>query len=92
MTPHKVDSAQAESVKHVETTAYVVEGVGQAFELRDIILDEVRDDELMIEWKFSGVCHTVRQTPSDASQHDELSISRTSSANKGVLRSNSQPS
>jgi Zn-dependent alcohol dehydrogenase len=44
---------------NVETEAFVVMQPGDDFKLTPIILDEVRDDELLIEMKYSGICHTV---------------------------------
>ncbi|OQV09147.1 Alcohol dehydrogenase GroES-like domain-containing protein [Cladophialophora immunda] len=42
----------------IRTKALVVEEANAPFKLMDVILDEVRDDELLIEMKYSGVCHT----------------------------------
>jgi Zn-dependent alcohol dehydrogenase len=44
---------------NLETEAFVVMKPGDDFKLTPIILDEVRDDELLIEMKYSGICHTV---------------------------------
>ncbi|GKT44984.1 aryl-alcohol dehydrogenase [Colletotrichum spaethianum] len=52
------ESTSFGDVKNVETEAYVVEHVKADFKLVPIILDEVRPDELLIEMKYSGVCHT----------------------------------
>ncbi|GJC98638.1 areB protein [Colletotrichum higginsianum] len=38
--------------------AYVVEQVKAGFKLVPIVLDEVRPDEVLVEMKYSGVCHT----------------------------------
>ncbi|OAP54228.1 hypothetical protein AYL99_11329 [Fonsecaea erecta] len=46
------------TMKNIRTKALVVEEVNAPFKMMDIILDEVRDDELLIEMKYSGVCHT----------------------------------
>lgn len=54
-----MSSTQNELPTNIETIAYVVEEAGGDFRLMDIILDEVRSDELLIEMKFSGICHTV---------------------------------
>lgn len=43
-----------------ETEAFVVTKPKEDFTLTPIILDEVRDDELLIEMHYSGICHTVR--------------------------------
>ena len=45
--------------KYIQTRALVVENPQGPFLLRDIILDEVRDDEVLVEIKYSGLCHTV---------------------------------
>lgn len=42
-----------------ETEAFVVMKPGDDFTITPIILDEVRDDELLIEMQYSGICHTV---------------------------------
>lgn len=42
-----------------DTEAFVVMKPGDDFKLTPIVLDEVRDDELLIEMKYSGICHTV---------------------------------
>lgn len=46
-------------LKDIRTKALVVEEVNAPFKMMDVILDEVRSDELLIEMKYSGVCHTV---------------------------------
>ncbi|KAK3074521.1 hypothetical protein LTR53_003003 [Teratosphaeriaceae sp. CCFEE 6253] len=52
----------------IETQAYVVDRVAAPFALRDILLDaHLRAHEVLIEWKFSGICHT------DLSVRDGLS-------------------
>ncbi|KAL4914538.1 chaperonin 10-like protein [Aspergillus aurantiobrunneus] len=40
------------------TKAYIVEEKGGPFVLRDVVLDEVGPDELLVEMKFTGLCHT----------------------------------
>ncbi|WQF88422.1 Putative alcohol dehydrogenase, zinc-type, GroES-like superfamily, NAD(P)-binding domain superfamily [Colletotrichum destructivum] len=45
-------------LRNVETEAYVVEHVKAGFKLVPIVLDEVRPDEVLVEMKYSGVCHT----------------------------------
>lgn len=49
--------------KDIETLAYVVHGPKEDFVLEDVVLDEMHDDEVLIDMKFSGICHTVRQNP-----------------------------
>ena len=46
-------------LKDIPTKALVVERPGASFVLTDIILDEVRDDEVLVEMKYTGLCHTV---------------------------------
>lgn len=41
------------------TQAYVVDHVGGPFELKDIVLDTIRDDEVLVELLYTGLCHTV---------------------------------
>jgi Zn-dependent alcohol dehydrogenase len=43
----------------IETEGLVVMKPGADFVMTPIVLDEVRDDELLIEMKYSGICHTV---------------------------------
>ncbi|KAK1633924.1 AreB protein [Colletotrichum phormii] len=45
-------------LKNIETEAYVVDQVNADFELVPIILDEIRPNEVLVEMKYSGVCHT----------------------------------
>ncbi|KAK7756203.1 hypothetical protein SLS62_001796 [Diatrype stigma] len=47
-----------ESPKNIQTKAYVVARQGDPFVLRDIILDEVQPEELLVEIKYTGLCHT----------------------------------
>lgn len=46
--------------KNIPTTALVVNKPGDPFTLQDIILDEVRPDEVLVEILYTGLCHTVR--------------------------------
>ena len=48
-----------ESTENIETIAYVVHGPKQGFTLEDIILTGMQDNELLIDMKYSGICHTV---------------------------------
>ena len=50
------------SPKDFETVALVVNKPGEDFKLTEIVLDEVRDDEFLIEMKYSGICHTVSRS------------------------------
>ncbi|KAF2804133.1 NAD(P)-binding protein [Mytilinidion resinicola] len=47
-----------DSFTDIETVALVVREVKADFELTPIILDEVRPDEVLVEMKYSGICHT----------------------------------
>ncbi|KAL3480785.1 chaperonin 10-like protein [Aspergillus californicus] len=42
----------------ISTKAYVVEEKGAPFVLRDVVLDGVRPDEVLVEMKYTGLCHT----------------------------------
>ncbi|KAH8815297.1 chaperonin 10-like protein [Xylogone sp. PMI_703] len=44
--------------RNIPTTALIVEKPGEPFILRDVILDEVRSNELLVEMKYVGICHT----------------------------------
>ena len=46
--------------KNIPTKALVVEQPEAPFVLKDVILDEVRPDEVLVEMKYTGLCHTVR--------------------------------
>jgi len=50
---------QAIPLKNIQTKALVVNSPGQPFTLQDIVLDEVRTNELLVEMLYTGVCHTV---------------------------------
>lgn len=45
--------------KDIPTKALVVAEAGGPFVLGDVILDEVRPDEVLVEMKYTGLCHTV---------------------------------
>ena len=45
----------------LETEALVVLEPKADFALTTITLDEVRPDEILVEMKYSGICHTVRR-------------------------------
>lgn len=51
------------SPKDIHTEALVVSKPGGDFVMQPIILDEVRSDEVLVEMKYSGICHTVRNIP-----------------------------
>ncbi|KAF7187027.1 Aryl-alcohol dehydrogenase [Pseudocercospora fuligena] len=42
----------------VTTLAWVVPNAKQEFQLQHILLDNPRDDEVVVEMKYSGICHT----------------------------------
>ncbi|EKV07278.1 Polyketide synthase, enoylreductase [Penicillium digitatum] len=44
--------------KQIPTTAFVVEKPGTPFVLQDVVLDEVRAREVLVEMKYTGICHT----------------------------------
>ncbi len=44
----------------VETEALVVNTPGGDFEMTRIVIQDLRPDEVLVEMKYSGVCHTVR--------------------------------
>lgn len=45
--------------KQIPTKAYVVDCPGAPFILQDVILDEVKPGELLVEMRYTGLCHTV---------------------------------
>jgi hypothetical protein len=45
--------------KHIPTKAFVVETPKSPFVLQHVVLDEVRDNEVLVEMKYTGLCHTV---------------------------------
>ncbi|KAJ8119049.1 hypothetical protein OPT61_g92 [Boeremia exigua] len=47
-----------QKLRDIETVALVVSEPKADFELQPIILDEIRDDEVLVEMKYSGICHT----------------------------------
>lgn len=47
--------------RNIPTKALVVEKPGAPFVLQDVVLDEVRPNELLVEIKYTGICHTVRE-------------------------------
>lgn len=48
------------ALKNIETEAFVVTEPKAPFKLTPISLDEVRGKEILVEMKYSGICHTVR--------------------------------
>lgn len=53
-----IEDTSKNGFKNIETVALVVTEPKADFKLTPIILDEVRDDEVLIEMKYSGICHT----------------------------------
>lgn len=47
------------SFTNIETEAFVVHNPGDDFKLTPIVLDKVRGNEILVEIKYSGICHTV---------------------------------
>lgn len=47
------------SLTNIETEALVVTKPGDDFRLTPITLDEIRGNEVLVEMKYSGICHTV---------------------------------
>lgn len=45
--------------KQIPTKAFVVDAPKAPFILKDVVLDEVRDNEVLVEVKYTGLCHTV---------------------------------
>lgn len=41
------------------TLAYVLEKANAHFVLRDVVLDELQPSEVLVEIKYTGLCHTV---------------------------------
>lgn len=48
-----------DAYRNHRTEALVVVNPKDDFKLMPIILDEVRDNEVLVEMKYSGICHTV---------------------------------
>ncbi|KAJ6088710.1 Polyketide synthase enoylreductase [Penicillium sp. IBT 16267x] len=44
--------------KQIPTKAFVIDSPGSPFVLQDVVLDEVRPHEVLIEMKYTGLCHT----------------------------------
>jgi Zn-dependent alcohol dehydrogenase len=59
----------------IKTEALVMEDVGCDFELTPIIIEELRPDEVLIEMKYSGICHTVSGLVSTLQEHGSLAAS-----------------
>lgn len=57
-----------EKLRDIETVALVVTEPKADFKLQPIILDEIREDEVLVEMKYSGICMGLH------SSHDSLGI------------------
>ena len=42
-----------------QTEAFVVEKAKDDFQLRKVTMGPIRPDEVLVEMKYSGICHTV---------------------------------
>jgi Zn-dependent alcohol dehydrogenase len=49
----------------LETEALVIKAGGGRFEMTPIVLQDLRPDEVLVEMKYSGVCHSVLCVPPD---------------------------
>lgn len=49
----------ADALSNIETIGWVVHEPKQDFKLEELVVEAPRDDELLIDMKFSGICHTV---------------------------------
>jgi hypothetical protein len=46
----------------ITTKAYVVNEVGGPFELKDVLLGPVQDEEVLVEMMYTGLCHAMSCT------------------------------
>ena len=53
----------SDKLRDFETEALVVLEPKADFKLQPIILDEIRDDEVLVEMKYSGICMFTRLYP-----------------------------
>lgn len=60
--------------KRIVSKAYVVEAQGAPFVLKDVVLDAVLPDEVLVEMKYTGICHTV--SLNDLSFYESTVINR----------------
>ncbi|GLI76564.1 hypothetical protein PoHVEF18_004837 [Penicillium ochrochloron] len=44
--------------RKIPTKAFVVDSPKSPFVLQDVVLDEVRENEVLVEMKYTGLCHT----------------------------------
>lgn len=53
----KKDAEEKKSnLKNIKTKALVVKEAKSDFEMQDMILDEIRENEVLVEMKYSGIC------------------------------------
>lgn len=52
-------NVDSHKLRNIETVALVVSQPKADFKLEPIILDEVRDDEVLVEMKYTGICKLV---------------------------------
>jgi Zn-dependent alcohol dehydrogenase len=52
----------------LQTEALVLSEAGGPFVLTPIVIQDLRPDEVLVEIKYSGVCHTVCTPPSQPSR------------------------
>ena len=64
-----------DSFKSMETVALVVDEPKADFKLTPIILDEVRDDEVLVDMKYSGICTFNPRSCHKMPPHSEHDIS-----------------
>lgn len=72
----------------LRTEALVVSKPGGSFEMTPIQLQDLRPDEILVEMKYSGVCHTVSISPSHrfgGTRHKGLCVTCRTSSSKRVL-------
>lgn len=69
----------ASNHRNIPTKAFVVSERGASFTLQDVILDGARPDEVLVEMKYTGICHTV-SLPSPLLFLSVLRVSMTSVA------------
>ena len=58
----------------VQTSALVVREPKADFTMTTIMLDDVRADEVLVEMKYSGICHTVRSQKSILGYRQLISV------------------
>lgn len=46
-------------LQQIETDALVVDEAKKDFQLKRVIMGPIRPDEVLVEMKYSGICHTV---------------------------------